>query len=167
MGEPRYLREYAGVLSARGAGRFRAEYPGGVLVGGGLVGELADAAKGRRTHQVEGDTEYIPVQSLMDRVWRLTQCDRPVSARYITVGQSADCDVTVPEYTLSARHCSFTKGRSARIADLGSLNGTKMNGVALPPRKLVPIESGAKLTMGRLLLQYFERDGFLARLQDL
>jgi pSer/pThr/pTyr-binding forkhead associated (FHA) protein len=55
----------------------------------------------------------------------------PGSARgpRIVLGASADCDVVIPDYSVSTRHCgfSFQPGRMV-VTDLGSLNGTRVAG---------------------------------------
>jgi len=166
--EPRYLREYADTLQAMGEAEFRARYAAPVLVGVAMMGELVPhGGGGRRTHNVEGESEYIPVQSLLDRVWRLTTGPNPLNAKYVTVGSSSECDVVVPDYSLSARHVSFTRTRPMKIADLGSLNGTKCNGEALPPRRLVKVHCGDELLLGRLVLRYLDGQGFLEALTSI
>lgn len=165
--EPRFLREYAELLQEMGEADFRAEYASPVLVGVSMVGELAPhRGGGRRTHSVEGD-ECIAVQSLLDRVWRLVAGARPLNTKYVTVGSSAECDVVVPDYSLSARHVSFTRTRPLKVADLGSLNGTKCNGEPLPPRRVVPIRNGDELHLGRLVLRYLDGHGFLEALETI
>ncbi len=162
MKEPRFLREYAERLKAIGELNFADEYRYPVLIGVGMVGDLANTKDGRRrTHDVVGSEEYVPVQSLLDRVWPLAPCERPISDRYITLGYDADCDVMIPEYTLSSNHCAFSRGRKRMIADLGSLNGTFVNDRKIPERKPTPIEDAAELTLGRLRLRFHTRDGFI------
>ena len=151
-----------------GDAEFRAEYASPVLVGVSMVGELAPhASRGRRTHAVSGDEEYIPVQSLLDRVWRIVAGPNPLNAKYVTVGSSSECDVVVPDYSLSARHISFTRSRPVQVADLGSLNGTKCNGEPLPPRSMVRIRNGDDLLLGRLVLRYLDGQGFLEALENI
>src|SRR5690606_32527120 len=141
--------------------KFANTYRFPVLLGVGMVGDLADTKNGRRrTHDVVGNEEYVPVQSLLDRVWPLAPCDHPISERYITLVYDADCDVMIPEYTLSSNHCAFSKTRKVKVADLGSLNGTFINNVRIPERKPVDLPDGSELTLGRLKLRFHTRDGF-------
>ncbi len=163
--EPRFLRDYAEKPGRVGEGRFAAQHGHPVLLGIGMVGELADSKQARRrTHDMVGSEEYVPVQSLLDRIWPIRQCDHPISARYITLGHDADCDVIIPEYTLSSNHCAFSRSRPRKIADLGSLNGTYVDDTLLPPRKPMALRNGAELTLGRLKLKYHSMNGFISEL---
>lgn len=165
MKDPRFLREYAEKLQAVGEARFFSEHGHPVLLGVGMVGELADTKDGRRrTHDVVGSEEYVPVQSLLDRIWPLVPCDRPISERYITVGYDAACDVLIPEYTLSSNHCAFSRKRPMKIADLGSLNGTFIDDEKIAERKPVVLDDGAVLTLGRLRLRFHTAEGFIEAL---
>lgn len=57
------------------------------------------------------------------------------------IGRTADCDVMLDEGTVSKHHARITWSRKeATLEDLGSRNGTLLNGSKLPagvPRKLV------------------------------
>jgi pSer/pThr/pTyr-binding forkhead associated (FHA) protein len=45
------------------------------------------------------------------------------------VGRVDDCDVILPDSTVSSHHCTITQERNCvRVADLGSTNGTAING---------------------------------------
>jgi transcriptional regulator with AAA-type ATPase domain len=48
------------------------------------------------------------------------------------------------------------RGGVLRVADVGSRNGTWVNGARLAPRDLVPLDDGAVLRIGRTLLVYRE-----------
>lgn len=163
--EPRYLSEYAERLEVIGEARFIAQHRFPVLVGVGMVADTSDGH--RRVHEAMTREEYVPVQSLLHRVWPLAPCVRPLSERYITLGHDAECDVVIPEHTLSSNHCAFSKTQPTKVADLGSLNGTFINDRVIPARKPIRIEDGAGVTIGRLKLRYHTPDGFIARLQEL
>jgi hypothetical protein len=165
--DPRYVREYAEKMAAIGEARFLAQHRSSVLVGVGMIGDLADGVRDRRrTHKAVGSEEYVPVQSFLDRVWPLAPIDHPISDRYITLGYDAACDVVIPEYTLSSNHCAFSKYPPMKVADLGSLNGTRIDGQAIPSRKPVPLHDNAELTLGRLKLLYRSVDGFISMLKE-
>jgi len=52
------------------------------------------------------------------------------------VGRSPDCDVVLDEATVSGRHaCLEWDGQAAWLSDLGSSNGTRVNGARLPGRQ--------------------------------
>jgi hypothetical protein len=164
--EPRYVREFAELFQRLGERSFLAQWNVPVLVGSGIVGEVAQhKLDKRRTHAMMGDIEYLPVQTLLDRVWPLRRTNRVRPDRYIAVGEAMDCDVVIPEYTLSSRHCAFTAEGPLEVADLGSLNGTKLNGQQLQPRQRYRVANGSQLAMARIVFVCFTAIGFVAHLQ--
>lgn len=166
--EPRFLREYAEELRAIGEARFVEQHRFPVLVGVGMIGELARTPDHRRrTREVVRRREPASAPGLLDRVWPLAPCARPLSERYITLGHDAECDVVIDEHTLSANHCAFSRTQPTKLADLGSLNGTYIDDRVIPARKPVRIEDGAGVTIGRLKLRYHTRDGFIVQLREL
>ena len=72
----------------------------------------------------------------------------------ITFGRHpALCDRVIEEPSLSRRH--FRLGRSAEgvtLEDLGSLNGTRLDGLALEPFVPVALADGQSITAGRVTL---------------
>jgi len=64
------------------------------------------------------------------------------------LGRATDCDVVLAESSISRRHAEleYTSGR-ARVRDLGSHNGTHVNGVATDGWR--PVGPGDQLTLGR------------------
>jgi pSer/pThr/pTyr-binding forkhead associated (FHA) protein len=57
--------------------------------------------------------------------------DIPILAPRVVVGRSPECDVPVNYRSVSARHCELQRVDGYwRVRDLGSSNGTRVNGVA-------------------------------------
>ena len=54
-----------------------------------------------------------------------------VSRPHVLVGQSPACDLELTDPCVSRRHCAVDAAERVRITDLGSTNGTSINGVAL------------------------------------
>lgn len=68
----------------------------------------------------------------------------------MVIGRAADqCDLVVAHPTVSRRHAklSFTS-EALQIEDLGSTNGTSVNGVALAAAQPVAIHAGGKVRLG-------------------
>jgi MoxR-like ATPase len=67
-------------------------------------------------------------------------------------------DNGLPDSEVSGSHLRIDRaGGALRVADVGSRNGTWLNGARLPPRELVPAEEGAVLRLGRTLFVVRER----------
>ncbi|MDI5972551.1 FtsK/SpoIIIE domain-containing protein [Streptomyces sp. SL13] len=72
----------------------------------------------------------------------------------VRVGRSADADVPLDDPDVSRLHCAVTvdpDGRHAQVADLGSTNGTSLDGRPIGPAP-VPFPPGALLRIGESTL---------------
>ena len=65
------------------------------------------------------------------------------------VGRHPGCDRRIPNRLISRRHCLFSlRDGRAWVKDLGSRNGTRLNGEALT--KASPLAEGDRLDLGGL-----------------
>jgi pSer/pThr/pTyr-binding forkhead associated (FHA) protein len=65
------------------------------------------------------------------------------------VGRAADCDLPLRDANLSRRHVRFSfGGGSWRVEDLGSSNGTRLNGEKLAPQEARPLVHGDVVALG-------------------
>src|SRR5687768_15705241 len=69
--------------------------------------------------------------------------------RAVVVGRGADADITVADPTLSRRHASLKRSwdQKVTVEDLGSSNGTCINGVRV---KTGTLSSGDTITFGKI-----------------
>jgi hypothetical protein len=85
-----------------------------------------------------------------------------------TLGRSAEGQPILPDIDLapyhayengvSRLHASITLGKQQALAtDLGSANGTRLNGQKIPPHKPYPVKHGDILTLGKLKIQLLIR----------
>jgi hypothetical protein len=74
----------------------------------------------------------------------------------VTIGRMPDCDVTVPDSNVSRRHAEIRLfDGHARIVDLGSMNGTKLNGRGVPADDFgTVLESGDRIQIGPATITY-------------
>jgi ABC-type multidrug transport system ATPase subunit/ABC-type multidrug transport system permease subunit len=65
------------------------------------------------------------------------------------IGRGKDCDLVVPEAVVSSRHCRLTQlADGFLLEDLGSRNGTFVNGVRVEPGQQVRLRQGERVTLG-------------------
>jgi serine phosphatase RsbU (regulator of sigma subunit) len=82
---------------------------------------------------------------------------RPIPASFCTIGRAAPAEIIIASPEVSRRHCSLEiKNNHAVLTDLGSTNGTRVNGVKI--ERPTRILSGAQFTLGAFQLRYERRD---------
>jgi pSer/pThr/pTyr-binding forkhead associated (FHA) protein len=78
----------------------------------------------------------------------------PLKSGKIVIGRGDDCQIRIPAANVSRHHCEIvTGGSGVRIRDLGSSNGTFVNGQKTDDAELMPgdvIEIGTLLFVARI-----------------
>jgi pSer/pThr/pTyr-binding forkhead associated (FHA) protein len=70
----------------------------------------------------------------------------------ITIGRLPECDIPVPDKNVSRRHAEIRRQDDAIVVvDLGSMNGTRVNGAGVKERVL---EDGDEITVGTTTLRF-------------
>ncbi len=90
----------------------------------------------------------------------------------VLVGRSTECDLVLPDILLSRRHAELSRRADGWwVRDLGSLNGTRLNGVRLDSER--PLHGGDVVAMSDWRLEFRDEDapgarpgGTSARLRD-
>jgi FHA domain-containing protein len=76
----------------------------------------------------------------------------PLTKEIVTIGRLPDCDVVLSDRSASRRHAQIrTKDGSSTLTDLGSTNGTRLNGTSVQSRAL---EDGDRITIGSTVIEY-------------
>jgi hypothetical protein len=74
----------------------------------------------------------------------------------LRLGRGDDNDLTVVHHSVSRRHARIlTQGRRVTLVDLESAQGTRVNGIALPPREGCLLEEGDQVGFGAVTLRYW------------
>ena len=75
--------------------------------------------------------------------------DFPVTTEKVIVGRREDCGLRIPTADVSRQHCEIVlKGSELIVRDLGSSNGTYVNGKRVAEAKLL---AGDKVSIGPII----------------
>lgn len=86
----------------------------------------------------------------------------------LTIGRSADCDITVPERSVSEEHCRIeVTPQGVIVVDNDSTNGTLINQVRLGAQRPVPLANEDILTVGRYSFQLLSAASLYQVLQEI
>ncbi|WP_320668502.1 DUF3662 and FHA domain-containing protein [Patulibacter defluvii] len=71
-----------------------------------------------------------------------------------TIGRSRECDVVIASAEVSRRHCRIAPGPDGwTIEDLGSTNGVRVGGIAVPAGTAATIAPGDRIELGTVVLR--------------
>ena len=83
-----------------------------------------------------------------------------IPAPVITIGQSNQNDVVLADDSVSRTHARLEyRDGGWYVSDLGSTNGTFLNGDRLPPDTATPLAYGANIRFGAILSRFRASDG--------
>ena len=77
-----------------------------------------------------------------------------VPAPVVVLGREAACDVVIDDDSVSARHARLEYDGGWHVTDLGSVNGTAVDGTRLAPEIPAPLPYGAALRLGGVRLEF-------------
>jgi pSer/pThr/pTyr-binding forkhead associated (FHA) protein len=79
-----------------------------------------------------------------------------VDQREMVIGRNAGADISLPDDSLSGVHAAIELGLAGfRIRDLGSTNGTLVNGSQV---QATDLKDGDRITLGEHTLQYQQQE---------
>jgi len=163
-----FLDEYLRELKRDGAAVFRAHYGVPVLILTKTGGELQDRENSEEATVLASSSGWrLQELSLLNRVFPLVKgAFAPPGP--ISLGRSDVSDVSVPEESISKRHCVFeVDPHGVRVIDNGSTNGTAVAGKPLAPNEPCPLTGGEELEIGNFSFLFHTPDSFVAYLQTL
>jgi len=98
---------------------------------------------------------------------RFDQTEFPLDADVMFVGRGPDNNIRINDRSVSRSHLQVRReGDAYLIMDLGSRNGTWIEGRALEPHVEVPVRLGQHVSVGNILItigHVFEEDGLVSR----
>lgn len=82
----------------------------------------------------------------------------PITQNEIIVGRLTTCFVSIEEGSVSKNHAQITlSGNQVTIVDLGSTNGTEVNGIRLEAQKPHILGNESKIRIGNVLFKFLEK----------
>lgn len=157
----------AKVAKETDAAAFRARYPNDWI-----VWEAGRWEPPRAGSTVQYSAEAM--QQMLDRaasgealVLSLSPAQDPGGApAELALGRGQGCELQINDGTLSGRHLGFRAepGGGWSVRDLGSTNGSALEGAPLDGEKPRRLRSGAKLQAGQVKLTFYGPDAMYQRL---
>jgi len=91
------------------------------------------------------------------RVLLLTRDHEEREASILTVGRTLETDISLSDHSVGLKHARFQRAASGgwTLQDLGSKNGTYVDGLRLIPGVPLPVESKQQVLFGRVLLHFY------------
>ncbi len=84
-----------------------------------------------------------------------TEISHELTAECVTVGRIAENSIELNDPSVSSRHAELSlSGQGYRIKDLGSTNGSRINGSVLIPGESVDLKPGDQIILGSVLGLY-------------
>lgn len=167
-GAQQYVADFVEELERIGEVSFAYQYRWPALVVAGITAQLSE--QGSKTGTIVTDdasTDVRMASLLIGRVFFLRKGAAAGAPGQVRVGRVAENDVAISEYSISKHHCVIRPSPArTTIEDLGSTNGSFMNGARLEPRQQYVLPEGAELVLGRFAFRYLSPRGFLAYLRQ-
>jgi len=158
-----HVDDFVQELKRVGEVAFRKRHAAPVLIvtGRATRGKRADTDEVTRVTSLKQSGKHRASLALVHRVFAIEKAPH-APAGAVVVGRTTENDVSIPEHSISKRHCTFEiREGLMTVADCGSTNGTMLNGTPLTADAPVPLCGGEQITMGRFTFVYETPAGFL------
>lgn len=100
------------------------------------------------------------------KIVALEKSNRNAFRTKITVGRAKNNDVIIRASKVSKIHAAFVVGKDSwQLVDMGSVNGTIVNGQRLEKSQSVKLTSGDMISFWRYVFEYHDLDSFIAILE--
>jgi hypothetical protein len=114
--------------------------------------------------QTEVDEDIEPGDVF--RAIAVRKTDRNAYESRVTMGRTRNNDIVVRDAKISKLHAMFIEDKSGyRLTDMGSANGTVVNGERLKKKQSVKLKSGDKIVLWRYMFTFLDLDSFLGFLR--
>jgi hypothetical protein len=158
------LGELVGESDARTVGGLRARHGDSFLVFAGRVEELQKPSRPWQATLVgetrsAGESPGFTFRSAL--VWCVRHTERTLSPRFVSVGRLANTnDVVIADRSISACHAVFEPVATGGylVRDMGSRNGTFVNGRAVTKGQTMAIRPGDVVRLGSVNLMFLDAE---------
>ena len=158
------LQALASELSENGERAFKKKYPGPFL----LVIYVPSTNPGLSEHTVWTRHGRRAAMNLPapDKAIPLIEAEKP--QKKITIGRADQNDIVIYASGISKTHAAFLPAPdgSFRLMDMGSANGTAVNGVELEESRPVKLTTGDRVSFWWFQFQFVALDAFLKSLRE-
>jgi hypothetical protein len=153
---------------SRTADGIRERHGDAFLVFAGKVDDLKPPARQWKPtvaggSRMAGDGPGLSLQTMI--VLPVRHTERTLSPRFVSVGRLAGTnDVVIDDCTISAFHAVFepTRGGGHVVRDMGSRNGTFVNGTAVPKGATAAVRPGDTVRFGSIVLMFLDAEKLAA-----
>jgi hypothetical protein len=162
----RTFAELVNYLAENGDAAFRGEFQFGVIV---LMSDLTPAEPGLFATRHASDHELLARQRAALKATPNRGLVFPIRKRAdgvfvdkIGIGRTRNVDITIPSVQISKYHAFFSvdeRGAGYALTDVGSKNGTLVDGGRLEPRAPHPLRSGSVVAFGGVEFTFYDTDG--------
>jgi diguanylate cyclase (GGDEF)-like protein len=90
----------------------------------------------------------------------------PLEEAAYSIGRDAECDVVVPIDGISRKHCQLVVDEGVRLRDLGSTNGTWLNGREIESGVDHPLHSGDRIELIGVAFKFLGGDDLEAQYHE-
>lgn len=133
----------------------RYSFPGGIGITLDADSSLAEGVIAVTSQNVKGSVVWSPVLDI-DGV------RHPLTRSRTVIGRGGDADITLDDTGTSRKHLEILwDGERAQLTDLGSTNGTRLNGEPVS-RAVLPPDSVIELGRTRILFRVLAQRGDVA-----
>ena len=90
----------------------------------------------------------------------------PLATSAFTIGREADCDVVVPIDGISRKHCQLVVREGVQLRDLGSTNGTWLNGRELASGEQAELRTGDRIELVGVAFKFLDGNDLEAQYHE-
>jgi pSer/pThr/pTyr-binding forkhead associated (FHA) protein len=165
-GEIHQIRDLAGKLKKLGEEHFRKRFPHPFLVAISRPPEDREWMDPRTAESKLSDISDIEMRSQSGEAVAVAKSNRNAFKKVITVGRARNNDIVLRAPKISKLHAQFVPEKDGcDLMDMGSANGTTVNGVQLNKDQSVRLNSGDEVAFWRYTFEYHDPDSFIEHLR--